>query len=135
MEKNEAQQAYYVNEHSILPTLSCTFYYNIINPMKIPLMNNPTDNKLCDSLNFQLTTTFHLNQLTTIGLSQIPSRFIAQKANRFSFNHYDHTVTRYMEDSPYDNDPNYNPQLNEKFFSNSVYFFHLNSPKINSNTI
>ena len=90
-------------------------------------MNNRTDNELCDSLILQLTTALHLNHFITIGWNQTLNRVIAQKANRFSINHYDHTVTRYMENSPYDDDPNINPQLTEKFFIKSVYFFHLDS--------
>ena len=38
-------------------------------------------------------------------MSHVLNRFIAQKSNQFSFAHYDHTVIRYMEDSPYDTDP------------------------------
>ena len=90
-------------------------------------MKNPTDNELCDSLIQKLTTALHLNQFTAIGLNQTLNRFIAQKANRLSINHYDHTGTRYMEDSPYDDDPNINPQLTEKFFINSKYFLQLDS--------
>ena len=54
----------------------------------------------------------HENQFTTPGLN----RFIAPKANQFSNNHYNHAVTRYIEDSPYDDDPHINPQLTENFF-------------------
>ena len=63
-------------------------------------MNNPTDNELCDSLFLQLTTELHLNLFTTAGLIQTQNRFIAQKANRFSNNHYNQTVIIFMENSP-----------------------------------
>ena len=90
-------------------------------------MNNPTDNELCDSLTEKLTTALHVNQFTTKGLNQTLNRFIAQKTNRFSINHYDHTVTTYMENSPFDKNPNINPQLTGKLFIGSDYIFHPDS--------
>ena len=42
-----------------------------------------------------------------------------------SNNHYDQAVTRFMETSVYDDDPN--PQLTEKIFIKSEYIFHLDS--------
>ena len=88
-------------------------------------MNNPTDKEFCDSLIQQLTSTI-------IGLNKIIKRFIAQK--RVSFNHYDHTVTRDKEDSPYSDNSNINPQLIEKLFLKSEYIFLLNSTLKNSTT-
>ena len=75
-------------------------------------MNNPTDNKIYDTLNQYISAARHLNQFTTIVLNQALNRFIAQKVNRFPANHYDHTVTRYIEDSPNNDDPNINPNIN-----------------------
>ena len=95
----------------------------------MPLINKPTNNELCVSLILQLTNALRLYQFIAIGLNQTPNRFIAQKVNRFSFNHYDFNVTRYMEDSPYEDDPNINPQLTEKIFINLDYIFHLDSTK------
>ena len=67
------------------------------------------------------------NRFTTIGLNQTQNKFVAPKGNRFYVNHYDHAVTRYMKNSPYDDDPNSNPHLTEKFFMKSEYIFHLDS--------
>ena len=122
-------QKKYVDENSLLPILLWISCYNFSNSLKTPLINKPTNNELCFSLILQLTNALRLNQLIAIGLNQTPNRFIAQKVNRFSINHYDFNVTRYMEDSPYDDDPNINPQLTEKFFINLDYIFHLDSTK------
>ena len=75
-------------------------------------MNNPTDKEFCDSLIQQLTSALFLIQFAIIGLNKIIKWFIAQ--NRVSFNHYDHTVTRDKEDSPYSDNSNINPQLIKK---------------------
>ena len=115
--------------NSLLPTPSWTSYYTFSAPLKTLLRNNPADNEHCDSLILQLTitTALHLNQFTTIGLNQTLNRFIAQKAIRFSINHYDHPVNRYMEDSPEGNELDIKPQLTEKFFFKSEYIFCLDS--------
>ena len=91
------------------------------------MKNNPADNELCDTIIHHLTTALHENQFTTIGLNQTLNRFIAPKPNRFSINHYDHAVNRYMKDSPNDDDPNTHPQQTESFFKKSEYIFHLDS--------
>ena len=85
--------------------------------MKFLLENNPEDHELCHSLVHQLTTALYENQFTTIRLNRTLNRFIASLANRFSINHYDQAITRYMEDTPSKDDQNTNPQLTEKIFT------------------
>ena len=52
----------------------------------------------------------HEKQFTTTELTQTIHRFVAQKTNRFSFEHYDHAIARYMEDTDIeDDDPHTNP--------------------------
>ena len=114
--ENENPHTPYVDEHTLIPTLSWIFYYNFTNPLKIPLKNNPVDNELCDIIIHHLIIALHENQFTSIGLSQTLNRFVAPKANQFYLNHYDYAVAMYMENSPYDIDPNINPQLTEIFF-------------------
>ena len=46
-------------------------------------------------------------QFSTIGLTQTLNRFVAQKANRFSFNHDNHPIALYVEDTK---DESTNPQ-------------------------
>ena len=79
------------------------------------MKNNPEDNELCNSIIHQLTTALNANHFTTIELGQTLNRFIAPRANRFSINNYDHAVTRYMEDTPKEDDPNINPDYREDF--------------------
>ena len=101
-----------VDKYTLLPTLSWISYYNFTNSLQIPLKNNSANNKLCDTIIHHLTTALHENQFTTIGLNQTLNRFIAPKANQLSINHFVHAVARYMEEYPYDDDPNINPQQN-----------------------
>ena len=74
-------------------------YYHFTNPLSLPLYNNQEDNDLCQSRIDHLATALHEKQFTTIGLTQTLNRFVAQKANQFSINHYDHATARYMEDT------------------------------------
>ena len=53
--------------------------------------------------------------------------FIAPQANRFSINHYDHAITRYMEDTAIEGDPDTNSQLTEIFSSSQNTFFNIDS--------
>ena len=95
-------------------------------PTITPLYNNPADNGICQSRLHHLTTALHEKQFTTIGLTKTLNRFVAQKANRFSFNHYYHLIARYMEDRVIDEDENANPKVTEKFFIKSEYIFVIN---------
>ena len=72
------------------------------------------DDELCDTNFPQLKKALNLNHFTYIGLSQTLNRFNVRKSNRFLVTHQDHTVIRYMDDSPYDTDPTVNSQLPEK---------------------
>ena len=45
-----------------------------------------------------LTTALHKKKFTTIGLNQTLNGFIAQKADRFSINHFDHAIARPNDD-------------------------------------
>ena len=63
------------------------------------LKNNHDENKFCDTIICQLTTSLHENQFTTIGFNQTPDKFIAPKANQFYIQHYDNIIARYIEDS------------------------------------
>ena len=60
-------------------------------------------------------------------LNQTLNRFFAQKANRYSIDHYDHTVVGYMENSPNDTGPNVSAQQTEKFFIKPEYTFNIDS--------
>ena len=72
------------------------------------LRKNVDNNELCDTIINESINALQLNQFNNIGLNQIVNHFIAQEANRYSINHYDHTVVRSMEDSSYQTDPAYN---------------------------
>ena len=58
--------------------------------------------------------------------NQTLNRFVAQKANRFCINHYNHAIARYIEDTFLEDDTNANPQLTETFFIKSQYVFVIN---------
>ena len=60
-------------------------------------------------------------------LNQTLKIFTAPRASRFSIGHYDHAVTRYLEDSSHDDDPNVNPHLTEKLFIKSKQTFDQDS--------
>ena len=115
-----------VDEHALFPTVSWTSYYHFSNPLSIPFYINPDDNELCHTRLHHLTAALHEKQFTTIGLTQTLNRFITQKANRFSINHYDHAIARYMENTFLGDDTNANPQLTENFFLISLYVFVIN---------
>ena len=89
-------QRTYVIEHALFPTLSWTSYYQFSNPLSLPLYNKPDDNELSHTRLHHRSTALHEKQLTTMGLTQRLNRFTAQKANRFSINHYDYAIARYM---------------------------------------
>ena len=55
------------------------------------------------------------------------THFIARKSSQFFINHYDHTIIRYTEDSPYDTDPAVNSQLTENNSMKTEYIFHVDS--------
>ena len=88
---------------------------------------NPDDNEVSDSIIHHLTTALHLNQFTKNWLSQTLNGFLAQKANVYPINKYNHAVIRYIVDPPYDTDPNINAKIAEKSFIKSEYSFHLDS--------
>ena len=69
------------------------------------IQNQLLFNNNCDTFIQKVITALQRNQFTTIFLNKTLKQFIAQKSKRFSFYHCDHTVTRYMEDSPFDDDP------------------------------
>ena len=120
-------QRTYVDEHALFPTLSWTSYYHFTNPFSNPSYKNPTeDNEVRHTRLHHLTTALHEKQFTAIGLTQILNRFIAQKANQFSINHYDHAIARYMEGTFLEDDTNANPHLTEKIFIKSQYVFVIN---------
>ena len=119
---NKDQQTY-LDEYTLFPTYSWTSYYHFTSPLSIPLYNNQEDNEICQIQLHNLTTALHENKFTTIGLTQTRNRFVAQKANRFSINHCDHAIARYMEDTFSEDDENTNPQLTEKFFIKSQNVF------------
>ena len=119
-------QRTYVNEHTLFPTLSWTSYYHISNPLSLPLCNNPDDNELCHTRLHYLTPTLHDKQFITIGITQILNRFTAQKANRFSMNHYDQAIARYMKHTFLEDDTNAHLQLTEKNFIRPQYVFTIN---------
>ena len=112
-------QRTYVDEFSLVPTLSWTSYYHFTNPLALTLYNNPDDNEICQSRLHHLTRALHEKQFTIIGLTQPLNRFVAQKANRISINHYDHAIARYMEEKVLEEDENTIPQITEKFFIKS----------------
>ena len=119
-------QRTYVNGYTLFPTLSWTSYYHFTNPLSLPLYNNQEDNELCQTRLYHLSTALHEKQLTTIGLTQTLNRFVAQKANRFSINHYDHAIARYIEVTYLEDNKNTNPQVTENFFIKSQYVFVIN---------
>ena len=84
-------------------------HYHFSNPLSLPLYNNPDDNNLCQTRLYHLTTALHEKHFTTIGLTQTITRFTAQKANRFSINHYDHAIARSNEDFFLDDETNASP--------------------------
>ena len=88
-------------------------HHNIISPTHYHFhyKKNPEDNELCQTQLHHLITELHEKQFTTIGLTRTLNRFVAQKANRFSINHYGHAIARYMDD-----DENTNLQQSDKFF-------------------
>ena len=118
-------QRTYVDEYSLFPTLSWSSYYHSTNPLSLPLYNNQEGNELCQTRLHHLTTAIHEKQFTTIGLTQTLNRFVAPKANRFSINHYDHAIARYMENTCLKT----NPQKTEKFFIKSQYVIVINCMK------
>ena len=89
-------QLNFVDEHSLVPTLSSTSHYQFTNPSALPFYNNPADNELCQSRLEKLTTAPQEKQFTIIGLNQSLNRFVAPRANRISIIHYEHAFTRYM---------------------------------------
>ena len=93
------------------------------------MKHKPEDNELYNSIIHQLTTALSQNQFIAIALNQTLNRVKSTRDNRFLIKHYDHTVTRYMEDTPHENNPNTYPQLTEIFFIKSEYLFHLDSTK------
>ena len=102
------------------------------NLLALSLYNTPEDNESCQSRLHKLTSAIHEKHFTTIGLNQTLNRSIAQRANRFSIYHYDHAITRYIEDTPNEDDPNVDPQLKDIFFIKFEYVFHIdiNNQKI-----
>ena len=57
-----------------------------------------------------------MKKMTTIGLKQTLNRFVAQKANRFSINNYNHAIAQYLEDTVIEEDEITNLQITEKLF-------------------
>ena len=102
-------QRTYVDKHALFPTLSWTSYYHFTNPLSLLLYNNQEDNEICQTRIHHLITAFYEKQFTTIGLTQTLKRFVAWKTNRFSINHYDQAIARYMEDTFLEDDTNTNP--------------------------
>ena len=119
-------QRTYVDKLALFPTLPWTSCYHFTNPLSLPLYNNQEDSELCHTRLYHVTTALHEKQFTAIGLTQTLNRFVAQKANRFSINHYDHPIARYMEATFLEDDTNASPQLSEKFFIKSQYVFVIN---------
>ena len=128
-QRTNTHQRTYVDEYNLFPTLSWTSYYHSTNPLSLPLYNNQEDNELCQTGLHHLTTEIHEKQFTAIGLTQALNRFVAPKANRFSINHYDHAIARYMEDTFLKNVTNTSPQKTEKFFIKSQYVIVINCMK------
>ena len=100
-------------------------------------MNKPADYEICQSRLHHLTTALHEkktihNYRTNTNLK---NRFVAQKANRFLINHYDHAIARYMEDTVLGEDENTNPQITENFFLQSKYVIVINSMNKNMKTL
>ena len=62
---------------------------------------------------------------TTTGRNQTLNRFIATRANIFYINHDVHAITRYMEDTAIEDEPNTSTQLTEFFFIKSEYVFNI----------
>ena len=59
--------------------------------------------------------------------NQSLTKFTATKANRFSIDHYDHSITRANGDTFLGDDRNADPQITEKFSIYTRYVFTLNS--------
>ena len=112
---NENPYTPYIDEYTLLPTLTWISFHNFCKPLKVPMKNNPADIALRDTIIHHLTIALHVDQFTTIGLNQTLNRFIAPTANWFSIKCYDHAVTRSMEDYPYDDDPKIKLKLTEIF--------------------
>ena len=120
-------QPNYVNEHVLYPPFSWTSLYHFTNPLSLPLYNTPDDNELCQTQLYHLATTLSAKQFTNIGYNQSLTKFTAPKANRFSIDHYDHSITRANGDIFLGDDRNANPQITEKFLIYTRYVFTLNS--------
>ena len=93
-----------MEEYSLFPSLSWTSPYHFTNTLALRLYDNAEDNGINQSPFHQLTTALHEIYFTAIGLPQTLNRLVAQKANRFSINHYDHAMGRYMEDTVLEED-------------------------------
>ena len=119
-------QRIYVDEYALFSTLSWTSYYHFTNPLSFPSYNNQEDKEFCHTRLHHLTTALREKQFTTIGLAQTLKRFVAQKANQFSINHYDHAIARYTSKTFLENNTNANPQLNENFFIKPQYVLVIN---------
>ena len=104
-------QLKYVVEHVLYPTLSWTSFYHYTNPLSLPLYNNPDDKELCQTQTYHLTSTPTAKQFTDMDIINH-----SPKANRFSIDYYDHSVTRANEHIFLDDDKNANLQITEKFF-------------------
>ena len=91
------------------------------------MYNKSADNELCQPRLQKLTTALHEKQFTTIGLNQTLNKFIAPRANRFYINHYDHSTTRYMENTDIEDDTNTSPKLTENDFITSEHVFKIDS--------
>ena len=89
--------------------LITNLYYHFTNPLSLPLYNNQEDNEFCHTRLHHLTTALHEKQFTTIEQTQTLKRFVAQKANHFSINYYDHANARFMEDTFLEDDTNATP--------------------------
>ena len=54
-------QRNYVDEYSLVPTISWKLYYHFTNPLTLPLHNNPEDNVKCQARSHHLTTALYEN--------------------------------------------------------------------------
>ena len=109
----ESQRDSYVDENSILPTVSCLLFHNFTNPFKIPI-GKAEEDELYTNILHQLTNALHFIDFDNNAHSHVVNRFIARNFDHFPINHYDHAFIRYMDDLPFETDSTFNSQLTDK---------------------
>ena len=113
----------FVDEHVLIPTLHWKCFYNLTNPLNLPLLNTAQYIERYKNELFRLTTAVTPPQVTYVGFKKLPNTFTAPRANEYSIDYYDHNIIRANQDQFLDDDQFANPQLTESIFVKTPYSY------------